>query len=64
MSVVHANEHHLEIRLTLIATFKIRVQNACKIVVEDEICRRGALVISREQGWRRDAGFAVPMLMS
>ena len=26
--------------------------------------RRSGLVISREQGWRHDAGFAVPVLMS
>ena len=29
-----------------------------------EMYRRGGLVISREQGLRYDAGFAVPVLMS
>ena len=29
-----------------------------------EMCRRSGLVISREQGLRYDAGFAVPVLMS
>ena len=30
----------------------------------DNLCRRSGLVISREQGLRYNAGFAVPVLMS
>ena len=29
-----------------------------------EMYRRSGLIISREQGWRYDPGFAVPVLMS